>query len=173
MSVTTRVVDYDQLYPGRFIKAGDLANKDVNLTIASIELEELEDQKGKRGKGVITFRETKKQLVLNRTNGESIKAMFGRVLADWVGKRITLYPAKIESEVADIAVRIKGSPDIQSDVTFELHLARKRPRAMTMKRTATAKGNGSAKPPPPPEPSDPEPAGDEPEVTEGEERIDF
>jgi predicted YcjX-like family ATPase len=158
MAVTTRVVDYDQLYPGRFIKAGDLAGKDVTLTIASVELEELEDQKGKRGKGVITFRETKKQLVLNRTNGECIKAMFGRVLADWIGKRIALYPAAIQSEVADLAVRIRGSPDIAADVTFELHLARKRPRPMTMKRTA-GKGQAASAPASQPTPDgDPQPA---------------
>lgn len=145
---TTNAVDYDELYPGRFIKAGDLRGRDVNLTITKVRADELEGQKGKQTKGVISFKETKKELVLNRTNGECIKAMFGRKLADWVGKRITVYPAKIESEVADLAIRVRGSPDIAADVSFELHLARKRPRAMVMKKTATGKGA----PPPAPEP---------------------
>ncbi len=161
---TTRVVDYDQLYPGRFIKAGDLAGRDVNLTIAQVDLEELEGRKGKQGKGVIHFRETKKALVLNRTNGECIKAMFGRKLADWVGKRITLYPAQIESALADLALRVRGSPDIAAEVRFELCLPQKRPVQMVLKKTGTGK-NGAAKPPPAPEPTDPEPPADsEPET---------
>jgi len=159
---TTNAVDYDELYPGRFIKAGDLRGRDVNLTITKVRADELEGQKGKQTKGVISFKETKKELVLNRTNGECIKAMFGRRLADWVGKRVTLYPAKIESELADLAVRVRGSPDLAADVSFTLALARKRPRDMVMKRTAT--GTAKAAPPPDPAPEpEPEEIGDEPE----------
>lgn len=142
-------VDYDELYPGRFIKSGDLRGRDVNLTIARVDVDELEGTKGKQTKGILHFKETKKALVLNRTNGECIKAMFGRKIADWLGKRVTLYPAKIESEVADLAIRVRGSPDLAADVSFELHLARKRPRAMTLKKTGTGKAAAS---PPPEEP---------------------
>jgi hypothetical protein len=139
-------VDYDELYPGRFIKSGDLRGRDVNLTIAKVEVDELEGTKGKQTKGIAHFTETKKALVLNRTNGECLKAMFGRKIADWIGKRVTLYPAKIESEVADLAIRVRGSPDLAADVTFELHLARKRPRKMTLKKTTTGKGSQAAAP---------------------------
>ena len=146
---TKNPVDFDELYPGRFIKSGDLRGQDRNLTITRVEVDELEGTKGKQTKGIIHFAETKKGLVLNRTNGECLKAMFGRKLPDWVGKRVTLYPKKIESEVADLAIRIRGSPDLAADVTFELHLARKRPQTMTLKKTATGKG---AAPAPEPEP---------------------
>jgi predicted YcjX-like family ATPase len=141
---TKDVQDFDELYPGRFIKAGDLKGRDVTVTIAKVHVEELEGTK-KQTKGVISFRETPRELVLNRTNGECIKAMFGRHLAEWAGKRLTLYPAKIDSDLADIAVRIRGSPDLAADVTFELHLARKRPRKVTLKKT----GNGKAAEPAP------------------------
>jgi predicted YcjX-like family ATPase len=149
------VQDFDELYPGRFIKAGDLKGRDWTLTIARVVLEELEGTK-KQSKGVIAFRETQKELVLNRTNGECIKAMFGRKLADWTGKRITIYPANIQSDLADIAIRIKGSPDLAQDVAFTLSLARKKPRQMTLKKTSV---NGKAtKPAPTPEPEEtPEP----------------
>jgi predicted YcjX-like family ATPase len=149
---TKNPVDYDELYPGRFIKSGDLRGRDVNLTIARVEVDDLEGTKGKQTKGIVHFKETKKGLVLNRTNGECIKAMFGRKIADWVGKRVTLYPAKIESEVADLAIRVRGSPDLAADVTFELHLARKRPRPMTLKKTATGKDAPAPKPEPDPVP---------------------
>ena len=156
---TKNPVDFDELYPGRFIKSGDLRGRDVNLTISGVEVDDLEGTKGKQAKGVVHFKETKKALVLNRTNGECIKAMFGRKIADWIGKRVTLYPAKIESEVADLAIRIRGSPDLAADVDFELHLARKRPRPMTLKKTTTGKTNGKAAPEPEPE-APPEPIED-------------
>jgi hypothetical protein len=51
-------VDWDQLYPGRFIKTGDLLGKNVTLKIASIDLDELEGETGKKVKGVISFERT-------------------------------------------------------------------------------------------------------------------
>jgi hypothetical protein len=147
-------LDFDELYPGRFIKAGDLKGRDVNLTITKVRIEELEGTKGKQTKGIVSFKESRKEIVLNRTNGECLKAMFGRDTGEWVGKRVTLYPAKIESDIADLAIRVRGSPDLAADVTFSLALARKRPREVTMKRTPTAKGNGKPAPPPEPEPDD-------------------
>jgi predicted YcjX-like family ATPase len=151
MAMTKKtVVDFDELYPGRFIKVGDLKGRDVNMTITAVHLEELEGTK-KQDKGVLTFQETPKQLVLNRTNGECIKAMFGRRIADWVGKRITIYPQKIESELADLAVRVRGSPDLSADLKFTLALARKRPREMTMQKTKSAKSDVAARGPAPDE----------------------
>lgn len=146
-------LDFDELYPGRFVKAGDLKGRDVNLTITRVHVEELEGTK-KQTKGIISFRETPKELVLNRTNGECLKAMWGRDTGEWVGKRVTIYPCKIESDLADLAVRVRGSPDIASDMTFTLNLARKRPRPMTMKRTATGKQAPAPAPAAAPTPDD-------------------
>jgi predicted YcjX-like family ATPase len=152
MAATKDVQDFDELYPGRFIKAGDLKGRDVTVTISKVHVEELEGTK-KQSKGILSFRESPKELVLNRTNGECIKAMFGRRLTDWTGKRITIYPAKIESDLADLAIRVRGSPDLSADVTFMLSLARKRPRETTLKKTG-GKANGKAAPPPEPVPEE-------------------
>lgn len=151
MAEKEAVQDFDELYPGRFIKSGDLKGKDWTLTIARVYREELEGAKKER-KGVLAFQETQKELVLNRTNGECIKAMFGRSLPGWIGKRITIYPAKIQSEMADQAIRLRGSPDIEHDVTFTLSLARKKPRPVTLKKTATGKAAPKAAPAKQPEP---------------------
>jgi predicted YcjX-like family ATPase len=148
------VQDFDELYPGRFIKAGDLKGRDVTLTIAKVQVEELEGSK-KQMKGIVSFKESPRELVLNRTNGECIKALFGRKLAEWVGKRITIYPAAIQSDLADLAVRVRGSPDIAADVTFMLSLARKRPRSVTLKKTGAggkAAPQTSSEPEPEPQP---------------------
>lgn len=130
-------MDYDQLFPGRFLKSGEFQGKDVTLTVAGIRLEELpQDQGGTRTRGIISFKETKRELVLNRTNGESIKAMFGRKTGDWIGKRITFYPAPYHDSFSGeqgTAIRVRGSTDIEKDVRFELRLPKRRPVPMVMR----------------------------------------
>jgi hypothetical protein len=134
-------VDFDQLYPGRFIKAGELLGKKVTLTITDVDVEDLigEDNKPK-AKATVSFRETEKQLVLCKTNGISIKAMFGKKLADWVGKRITVFPDTWNGEPC---IRIWGSPDIERDMEVEIALPRRRPFKKTMHRVAVGARNGA------------------------------
>ena len=129
-------MDFDALFPGRFLKAGEFQGKAVTLTIAAVKVEDLEGDNGSKTKGIVSFAESKRQLVLNRTNGECIKAMFGRNTDDWIGKRVTLYPAPYEG---DIAIRVKGSPDIEKSLTVEIKLPRKRPYNVTLEKTTKAK----------------------------------
>jgi hypothetical protein len=112
------------------MKAGEFQGKDVTLTIASVELEDLpQDNGGDKTRGIIGFKETKKKLVLNRTNGECFKAMFGRDTDAWLGKHITLYPAEWNGE---LAIRVKGSPELDKPMAIEVKLPKRRPIAMTM-----------------------------------------
>lgn len=128
--------DYDQLFPGRFLKSGEFKGREATLTIADIDLEELEDRKGKRLKCILTFKETKKQLVLNRTNGETLKGMFGRKANAWVGKRITFYPATVEAFGAPtLAIRVRGSPDIAADMEITCKVGRQGDVRVKMKKT--------------------------------------
>jgi hypothetical protein len=139
MSETKRTfpdpVDWDQLYPGRFMKAGEFQGKKPTLTITAVKLDELEGTKGKQVKGIISFKETDKALALNRTNGICIKAMHGKKVQEWVGKRITLYAAPYEG---DEAIRVWGSPDIEADFETKVELPRKRPFNMTMHKVVPA-----------------------------------
>jgi hypothetical protein len=122
-------VDWDELYPGRFIKASDLKGKNVTLTIASVDLEELEGDKGKQIKGVVGFEKTEKQLALNKTNGICLKEMFGKKVQGWVGKRVTLMPSTWNG---DDCIRVYGSPDMPEDKEIIVQLPRKRPIPMVM-----------------------------------------
>ena len=128
-------VDWDQLYPGRFLKAGEFLGRKVTLTISDVELDELEGDKGKKVKGVVSFKETTRQLCLNRTNGICLKAMFGRKLAEWAGKRVTLFPGNWNGEEC---IRVWGSPDIAKDEEIVIELPRKKPTRMTMHKTVKA-----------------------------------
>lgn len=129
-------MDFDKLFPGRFLKAGQFAGKDVTLTLTKVVLEQLEGgAKGVETKAIVSFSERPLQLVLNKTNALALKAMFGRETDAWVGKRVTLYPENIEFEGNDLAIRVRGSPDLPANLTFELKLARKKPRQVTLQKT--------------------------------------
>jgi hypothetical protein len=131
---------YDELFPGRFLKAGLLGGKAATLKIAAVDTEPLPQDNGRdRVRGILSFEKTDKQLVLNSTNGQCLRAMFGTKLPDWVGKRVTLKPDRdrFGREVVD-CIRVAGSPDIAETITIEVQLPRKKPRSMTLEKTAAA-----------------------------------
>ncbi len=143
-------MDFDQLFPGRFIKSGEFEGRDVTLTISHVELEELEDDKGaKKMKGIISFRETKKKGVINKTNGLCLRAMWGRETDEWIGHRVTLFPEAYQGETA---IRVKGSPELEEPLTVEIKMARKKPYKRTM--LPTGKGKKPVVSAPADEPSD-------------------
>lgn len=102
------------MFPNDFLAAVEFKGKDVTLTIASVEIESLRTKGGgNESKPVLKFSETKKKLVCNKTNADSIAQMYGSEAKEWVGKRVTLYPtkAKFGRETVDaIRVREKVPP---------------------------------------------------------------
>lgn len=123
-------VDFDQLYAGRFLKAGELLGKKVTLTISDVDLENLVGEDGaKKAKAIISFDKTEKKLVACKTNGICIKAMFGSKLSEWLGKRVTIFPDTWNGEPC---IRVWGSPDIAQDLDVVIALPRRRPFTKTM-----------------------------------------
>lgn len=129
--VFAKPVDWQELYPGRFLHAADLKGKKVTLRMTDINLELLEGDKGPQIKGLVSFEKTDKQFALNKTNGLMIKAMFGSKLAAWVGKRITLFEDTWDGEPC---LRVWGSPDIEKDIDVTIALPRKRPFDRVMRK---------------------------------------
>jgi hypothetical protein len=127
--VFPKPIDFDELYPGRFLKAGEFKGKKPTLTIAAVQLDELEGLTGKKVKGCVSFERTEKQLVLNKTNGICLKAMFGRKPQEWVGHKVTLFAGTWNAEEC---IRVWGSPEIEADLEVKIELPRKRPFNMTM-----------------------------------------
>jgi hypothetical protein len=129
----SKPVDWDELYPGRFLKPFHIADKPT-LTISAVDVEELVGDKGPQTKGILMFAEQGfKALPMNKTNGICIREMFGRRLADWVGKRVVFYQAEFNGEPC---IRVWGSPDIAKDTDIIVQLPRKKPFAMKMHCTA-------------------------------------
>lgn len=157
-------VDYDQLFPGRFLKAGLFKGKNVTLTVVAVDVEKLpQDKGGDRVRGILSFKETDMQLVLNKTNGICVRAMFDRKPQDWVGKRITFAPEKDKfgREVVD-AIRVVGSPDIAGSIDVEIRMPKKKPKKRTLTKTDMSKKQGAAPTAPTPPPEDPDDPGPEP-----------
>lgn len=124
---------YDELYPGRFIKAGELLGKKVTLTIRDVDLEELQGEDGKpKVKAILAFEETEKMHVMCKTNGVCLKEMFGHEIANWRGKQVTIFPDTWNGEPA---IRVWGSPDIEADIDVTVSLPRRRPFKKTMHKT--------------------------------------
>jgi hypothetical protein len=127
---------YDQLYPGRFIKAVELLGKKVTLTIADVELEDLEGDDGKKTKALMRFKETPKMLVLCKTNGLCVKEMFGKEIVNWIGKRVTIFEDVWNGEPA---TRIWGSPDLPEELEVTVALPRRRPFKKVMHKVEITK----------------------------------
>ena len=121
---------YDQLFPGRFIKAGEMHDKPVTLTISGVALDVLESEDGtEKMQAVVNFREIKRQWALNKTNAQCLVAMWGIDSDDWMGRRVTLFAERDASGLSDsgLCLRVKGSPDIDAPITVQVKLPRRRP----------------------------------------------
>jgi hypothetical protein len=123
-------VNYDQLFPSRFLKAGEFAGRPVTLTITGVELEELEKEDGNsKSSPIVSFAETKRQWVLIKTNAQCLVAMWGQDTDGWLGHKVTLYPERDASGLSDsgLCIRVKGSPELAKTITASIKLPRRKP----------------------------------------------
>lgn len=147
-------MDYEKLFPGRFLKSAEMDGRDWTLEIKGIRSEEIDG----KPKAILSFNGTKKEVVMNRTNAEALKLMFGRETNDWIGKRVTLFPATIADPFnggTTKAIRVRGSPDISKPASAEVQRGRKTIKVQVVP-TAVRKA-GAQRAPPPPEPPRQEP----------------
>lgn len=119
-----------------YLGAEDLRGQKVTLKIASVPRREemLDFETGeKTDKPVVRFERTTKALILNRTNGECIKAMFGPELTAWVGRRVTFFEGAFNGKPC---VRVWGSPDLERDMNVSIRLPGRRPAQMQLHKVA-------------------------------------
>ncbi len=152
---------YDDLYPARFLSGAMMRGRHATLTITRAYTEELRGERGTERKAILSFAETDKELVLAKINGVCIKAMFGRDVQQWIGRRVTFWPTDtlmpMPTAKGDdrICVRVYGSPEIDAPVPVEFAPPRRKKLMMTMQPTGAPK---AAEPERTPE-GDPIPAG--------------
>lgn len=121
--MTEERVNYKLLFPSKYLKAADLRERDVTVTIYRlVQRAKLEVKNGKNQQRPIAyFEETKraadrdgseeKGMILNVTNCNTIARMYGPYPVDWVGKRITLYPTRAQMGGEEVdAIRVRPVP---------------------------------------------------------------
>ena len=102
----------DLMFPSRYLRAADFEGKAVTLTISEVVRDKVQMATGqKTEKYIIRFRETDKELILNKTNAKAVAKVLEEPKAiNWPGSRITLKPTTCEAFgeiVACIRVEIK------------------------------------------------------------------
>ncbi len=119
---------FSELYPNRFLHADLFKGKKATLTIKNIQIEELQGEKGKAEKVVVSFTERPLEFVMPKTCGFCLKRMFGSDPNLWIGKRVTWYPTETTfgKQVVD-CIRVWGSPDIAADMPITIPQGRKKP----------------------------------------------
>jgi hypothetical protein len=102
--------DYFPRPESKHFRAGDF-DKEISVTIKSIDKVDFTNDGVMRPKPVLSFNETPKQLVVNRTNFSALSLMFGENTDDWPGAKIALAPAMTEFKGSRVqTIRVKRAP---------------------------------------------------------------
>lgn len=88
----------DELFPSKYLKAADVAESDLDVTIKSIGRETMKNKETgeDENKPILFFEETKKGIVLNKTNAKQIIKLHGEK-ENWIGKKITLFSTEVDA----------------------------------------------------------------------------
>lgn len=107
----------EDIYPSRWLRPEHLGEKTHVVTIAHVEPEEMQQRDGsKELKLVLTFAGAQKQLACNVTQARRMAELAGtQVFKEWIGKRVTLFPAVATNNKATIG--IGPAPDVPAKTT--------------------------------------------------------
>lgn len=95
-------MDWRSMFEGKYLGAWNLIDadgnrRDVTVTIESVTAEMVVGEGGKKNKKpVLRFVGKDLPMVIGKTVGKTIAAMYGHDTKAWIGRRITLYPATTE-----------------------------------------------------------------------------
>lgn len=158
----------DLLVTSDYLRAVDLvALGPQTVTIERVVMEEMDDLRvrgKKKQKGVIYFKGKAKGWVINTTNKEMLKQLFGggrcanpsdttghdepemcRQTDHWIGRRITLHAVKVrdpsDSKKKTDGIEVKGTPDLTAPLTITIK-PNKRAGSRDVTFLPTGGGNG-------------------------------
>jgi hypothetical protein len=102
--------DFRSMYDSNYLYAFDLKGRDVTVTIRDVRAVKVKNSEKEEKKPIVYFKESKdaRGLVLCKTNGKTIAAMYGNDTDGWVGKRVTLFAAMVDAFGKTVeAIRIR------------------------------------------------------------------
>lgn len=112
-------MNIDDIFAGKYLKAGNIDDGEYHAVIESVEMEEVARNESKP---VIRFKGWSQGFVLNKTNAKTISKIAGTGNTDnWIGLGITLYKSETEmagDTVECIRIRLKppSSDQIENSV---------------------------------------------------------
>jgi hypothetical protein len=112
--------DINDLYPGGFIKAADVKDGPLTLTIDKVTQQEMRNTGDI--KPVLSFTNESRELILNVTNCKAIAEIFGNHTSNWAGCMIELYGDTTEysgSRVPCLRVRRASGAEVPEPPTPE------------------------------------------------------
>lgn len=90
-------MNVNDAFPSNYIKASDLGDKKILVTIDRVEMESLGRGADKETKPVLYFEGKQKGLVLNKTNSKKIHDIVGSWEdSDWQGQQVVIYATETE-----------------------------------------------------------------------------
>lgn len=81
----------------KYIAGDSLVGKTVRMTMDRVVNEDVTGESGTAEKQIIYFVESKKGMVLNKTNAKRIARLYGPETDDWKGKVIELYTESVKA----------------------------------------------------------------------------
>lgn len=113
-------MDTSQAFPGKFLKADDIAGRQPVVTIDRVEFEKVGDE----NKLVVYFVGKEKGLVLNKTNWTAICEIAGsKDSEDWVGVEIRLRTERATYN-GKTAPAVRVDPDYRGKVKAQANVDR-------------------------------------------------
>lgn len=89
-----------------YLKAADIGANFWTATIRSVDMKSFDD--GSR-KLLLMFNELDKGLVLNKTNADTIGALYGVNTDDWIGRQIMMFTAPVDYQGKKVdAIRVRA-----------------------------------------------------------------
>jgi hypothetical protein len=99
------MANLNDLFPSKYLKAGDLKGQARRVTIQKVVIEEVAHGEHKP---VMHFSDAPKPLVLNKTNAQLLGSLFGMETDAWGAKQIEIYREKVafQGRIVD-AIRVR------------------------------------------------------------------
>lgn len=81
----------------QYLEGDMLQGKTQTMTIKGFGFELVASERGEENKCVLSFNETDKSMILNKTNAKELAKLFGPETDEWVGKRVQLYTERVKA----------------------------------------------------------------------------
>ena len=89
-------MNINNAFPSDYLKASDLGDKQVAVTIESVEMVDIGQGRDKEQKILIRFVGKQKGLICNKTNANTIGKLHGVETDAWIGQKIILQAREVE-----------------------------------------------------------------------------